>query len=155
MGWAVRRKPREVRWAFGRMIPSIAELKARERTHYVEHSRSVKHIQKRSQKAPAQRTSSLAQQMRPLHIQRAGSSSGERLSMVTISATGESCDAFRLISKTLACNAHRPIYINQPPSPYPRFSQEQEPRLCGPRRRARPRRRFRHGYRHYTGHSCP
>ena len=111
---ALRRKPPEVRWAFGRMIPSIAELKARERTWPKERSSPRKTIQKRPQKARNHLICHLAEERRSVQVSRAADSSGARGSTSTISAIGHNTKSHTLILDAPACTPHLPIYINQP-----------------------------------------
>ena len=116
---ALRRKPPGVRWANGRMVPSIAELKARQVTHWLRNSMPKSPVQKRSSKAHSRPLSSLAQHRRPLQVNRADNSARAREPTVTTSAAGAFSAVRRLGMDTVACTAQQSTYINHHPSHSP------------------------------------
>ena len=116
---ALRRKPPEVRWANGRMVPTIADLMARQVTHRPRNSKPKSPILKRSSKAQSRPLSSLAQHRRPLQVNRAGNSARAREPTVTTSAAGAFSAVRGLGMETVACTAQQSTYINHHPSHSP------------------------------------
>ena len=130
-----RRKRPEVRWEFGHQVPTIDELKARSYPHRVHNSKPHKPIEKRSSKAQGKSITFLAQAGRPLQVERAATSARARQDTSTLSVAGDCALMRGRTSDTLACPAHPPIYINQPPLPHPRFRRSSKSGLEALRRR--------------------
>ena len=114
-----RPKRPQVRWEFGRQVPTIDELKARSYPNRVHNSKPHRPIEKRSSKAQGKSITFLAQAGRPLQVERATTSARARPDTSTLSVAGECALMRGRTSDTLACPAHPPIYINQPPLPHP------------------------------------
>ena len=130
-----RPKRAQVRWEFGRQVPTIAELEARSFPIRVQNSRPRRAIEKRSSKAQEKSITFYAQAGRPLQVERATTSARARPDTSTLSVAGECALMRGRTWSRLACPAHPPIYINQPPLPHPRFRRSSKRGLEALRRR--------------------